>query len=636
MTRRARWLALGIGIPAVALLVLIAVWRWDWFIPLVESRVSAAIGRPVHVHGLSVDLGRITTVSVHDIVVDNPPAWDGVLARIDRVDISVVPWAYIWRRELILPSVVVEAPHVWLLQRKGGDANYHLGISGGSPGGGGKMQVGGLVVRNGAIRANLAEPQADFTVNVATRLVDDESRITAVVDGAYSGAPIAGSAEAGSILSFRDPTNPWPVEVHLRNGETRLHMKGTVQDPMNLAGVNLALELSGQDMSQLEGLAAFPLPRTPPFQIAGQLDYAAGRIVFRDFKGLMGRSDLSGDIEVDPLSQPITVMADVYSQQVDLADLAGMIGAEPGRVSTPGQSIERRARIAEARSSPGLLPDTPISLPKLDWANVHVRYRGQRIRGQSMPLDNLSVVLDIEGGVIKVHPVSTSVGRGALSLNAVMTPDANVLHTVAKIEVNRIDVSKLMAATGAFGGTGVINGSGTVEGRGRSVASILTTGNGGLRLGMSGGDLSALLVNLSGLQFGNAVLSALGLPQRTRVDCMVADLVLRHGVMGIQTFVLDTGEGIINATGTVDLRTEALDLTLRTEAKRFTVGSLPTPVNISGSFKNPAVAPGAELAARGGAAAALGAVFPPLALLPTIQFGTADDTKCERLLSRGR
>jgi hypothetical protein len=36
-----------------------------------------------------------------------------------------------------------------------------------------------------------------------------------------------------------------------------------------------------------------------------------------------------------------------------------------------------------------------------------------------------------------------------------------------------------------------------------------------MKMAMAGGDLSALLVDLSGLQFGNALLSALGFPKKT-------------------------------------------------------------------------------------------------------------------------
>jgi uncharacterized protein involved in outer membrane biogenesis len=143
---------------------------------------------------------------------------------------------------------------------------------------------------------------------------------------------------------------------------------------------------------------------------------------------------------------------------------------------------------------------------------------------------------------------------------------------------------------------------------------MAATANGNVRFGMTGGNLSALLVDLSGLQFGHALLSALGLPTRTRIDCMVGLIDIKNGVADMQPLVVDTGEDIINGTGTVNLGTEAIDLTVQTEAKRFTVGSLPTPIMIGG----------------------LGFLFPPLAALPTIQFGSGDDNRCQRLLASAR
>ena len=71
----------------------------------------------------------------------------------------------------------------------------------------------------------------------------------------------------------------------------------------------------------------------------------------------------------------------------------------------------------------------------------------------------------------------------------------------------------------------------------------------------------------------------------------------------------------------VSLAKETLDLALKTDARRFSVGSLPTRIDIGGTLKNPKIQPGAGVAARAGAAAGLGVLFAPLALLPTIQLG---------------
>ncbi len=198
-----------------------------------------------------------------------------------------------------------------------------------------------------------------------------------------------------------------------------------------------------------------------------------------------------------------------------------------------------------------------------------------------------------------------------------------------------MDVDKLLAATGVARGAGAINGRAVIEGTGRSMAEILAHGNGELKLYMgAGGNLSALLVDLSGLEFGNALLSALGVPNRAQIQCLVTDFVLHSGEAQSRLTMLDTSEARIGVTGGIDLRDEALKLMIRTQAKHFSVGSLPTPIGIGGTLGGPSIQPDlVEAGARAAAAVGLGVLLTPLAaLLPTIEFGTGEDNACAGLL----
>jgi hypothetical protein len=71
ITRRLAWA----GVPALLLAILVAVWNWDWFIPIVQSRASAALGRTVTISHLHLRLGRVVQVVADDVVVANPPDW---------------------------------------------------------------------------------------------------------------------------------------------------------------------------------------------------------------------------------------------------------------------------------------------------------------------------------------------------------------------------------------------------------------------------------------------------------------------------------------------------------------------------------------------------------------------------------
>jgi AsmA family protein len=621
-SRRVVVWSLVFGTPVLLVVAVAMFWGWDLLIPLLQSRASAALGRPVAIAHLHVSPGRILRITADDVVVGNPPKWEGEpLATIPRLTVEADAWTYIRHGQLVVPLVEIQRPLVVATQSSTGDANYRLNIASGNS----NTKIGDVRIDDGRARVGLAKLQADFELSIATREADGQSQIVVTAQGTYAAQPINGQLIGGALLSLRDPSHPWPIDLRLSNGPTKVVLVGTLLDPLALHGASLNLQFAGPDMSLLDKLTGLPLPKTPIYQITGKLDFADGRVQFRDFKGRVGNSDLEGTIDVDPGKDRPEMVADLASRRVDLVDLGGFIGAEPGRTSTTSQANDR------------VLPGTPISVPKLQGADIHLKYRGQRIQGQSLPLDNLDVALDIVNGQVKLHPVTFGVGSGRIKGNIALGTQDPLPHAKADIEFQSVDVSRLMAATHLFEGAGTISGTGQIDATGNSLAQMLGNGNGAVRLGMVGGDLSALLVDLSGLQFGNALLSALGLPnKRTSVECFIGDFALQRGVMAIQALVLDTGEGIINGSGTANLKDEALDLQLRTESKHFTIGSLPAPIKITGTLKHPNISPGKELLARGGLAAGLAAAFPPLALLPTIQFGTGEDHRCNALLARAK
>jgi len=644
-----RW-AIWTGIPLVLIGLLVAFWSWDWFIPLAERQASAALGRKVTIEHLHVRLGRVTTVSADGLRIANPEGFAETppFARAERLAVGVDVMAYLRERAVVIPSIEVTRPVVEAIALEDGRSNYAFDF--GEPAGEGAAapppSAPGAAPRIGLLRivegkAHVVDPRlrADFNLDVATR--DEgtpEPRIAVGANGTYAGQRITGQAVGGAVLALQDEERPWPIELSLANGPTQVSLRGTIRNPLEFQGADLRLELRGPDMGLLQPLTGVPIPKTPNYQIAGQLDYVGGRVRFRDFTGRMGSSDIGGTIAVGTRGPKPEVEAELRSRRVDLADLGGFIGEEPGRASTPGQSRQQRQEQARNQSRGRVLPDDPINFPKFDAANVRLNYRADSIVGRNIPFDNLRVAMEVRDGTITLHPIALGVGTGQIEGEVRLEPqEEGRLSARADIRFQRLDVSRLMQATNAFEGAGRINGRGRIEGSGRSFADILGRGNGEITLGMSGGNLSALLVDLSGLRLGNAILSALGVPGRTTVGCFVGNVVLQRGVANLRTVIVDTEDVIVNATGSVNIARERLDVRMRSESKSFTIGAIPTSIVIDGTFRDPDVGPDlGELAARGGLIGGLAALVAPVAgLLPTIQFGTGEDNRCEGLVRGG-
>ncbi len=635
-TKRRRW-PFVVGGLALILIAAVAVFRWDWLIPVVNAQASKALGRPVTITHLHVRLGRVPHIEADGVTIANPADWPGGgnFATADRLSVDVDAMAYIRARQVVIPDIAVERPQVDAQQLADGRANWTLASDGSSAGPGPK--IGNLRISDGHAHVVLAKLRSDFNVDVATQDVAGQpSQIVASAKGTYAAQPISAQFTGGALLSLRDESQPYPVDLQVANGPTKVSVVGTIKDPLAFAGADLKLDLAGPDMSLLLPLTGVAIPKTPPYRVTGSLDYTAGLVKFTGMNGKFGSSDLSGDLQVDTKPDRPVLTAELQSKLVDLKDLGGFIGAEPGDA---GKGTKRAAASSPAASNGRVLPSDPISLPKLNVADVHLKYRAGRIQGRSQPLDNMRADLDIVNGTVSLAPLSFGIGRGQIVSDIKLAESGQGVHAKTTIDFQRVDVDKLVTATGAGRGAGAIGGRAVIDGTGRSMAEILGHGNGELKLYMgSGGNVSALLVDLSGLQFGNAVLSALGVPTRATVQCLITDFVLQQGLVDARTVLLDTDEARVGGKGSIDLRDETLKLVLNTESKHFSVGSLPAPVNITGTFAKPSVLPDlAVVGARAGAAVGLGILLTPLgALLPTIQLGTGEDGACAGLLANAK
>lgn len=627
---------IGLGTPLLSILLLILLGDWNWFRPLVEMEAAAKAGRPVHIGHFDVRVARAPLLIFDQVSIGNPEGFptDKPMGTIDRLSVRV-DLRSLFRGPIRIPEIAIEHPNFMLVQAAGGDPNWVFGDAKPATDPAPPPEIGALTISDGMIQVTTAKPQANFTLKVATRApaAGGEAAIVADAKGTYANQPIEGRFVGGSLLSLRDPARPYPVDLEAANGETHIALRGTVERPMDLGGANLALDLKGRDLADLYPLTGIPLAPTPAYHLAGKLDYGQSKITFRHFTGTVGSSDLGGDLGVEMRAGDVPlVTGTLTSHKLVLADLAGFIGGTPGKADSKNDT--HQAERAAAAANPKLLPDTPINLPKLRSADIEVSYRGERIDSQSTPLDNLSLALSIENGEIKLHPLSFAVGQGQIALNLALNAQGPLVHMVGDADFRRVDVARIMQSTKIFEGAGTIGGQIKIDTTGNSLAAMLGQGNGDVKLFMTGGDISALLVDLAGLDFGNSVLSLLGLPDRAPVRCMIFDAGLAKGDLQSRMLLVDTTEANVVGKGHVDLAQEQVDYQLTTEPKHFSVGSMPAPIDIKGALKSPSIAPDTVvLAERGAAAGVLGVLLTPLgALIPTIQLGLGEDNDCKSLL----
>lgn len=600
---------------------------WSLVLPLLETRASAALGRQVKIESLEVHPGRTATIVMHGLRIAGPDGFNGPdVATAVRATVEFEAETWLRTRKIVLPRIEVEQPSLNLIQTSFGHDNWTfpaLAADSNGP----SMEIGDLVITGGTGHLQVMEPAADVALTFATGGPAGERTLMVDAQGMYARQPIAVKAVGGALLNLTDTDKPYPVDITLANGPTRATLKGTVKDPLAGAGADLSLTLSGPNMELLYPLTGIPIPKTPPYTVSGKLDYANNRIAFGGIKGKVGSSDLNGALAMDLRGAQPLLTGTLNSRQVDMQDLAGFIGSEPGRTNTPGQTARQVEDVRRAEANPKLLPTRTISVPKLLSMDIHLQYRGDKVVGKDAPFDSIAVTLDIKAGHIRLDPLNLKVSGGTVAGYIDLNPIGNALSADVDVRMAHVNLGGLLAKAGLGSGQGPVNGLVRLKGRGASMAEIVGHGEGALQIVMpAGGQVNALLIDLSGGEIPSALLALIGIPSKESIRCLVADFALHDGILASRTLAVDTTDHIVTGGGRIDLTKELVEMHLRTDVKHFTIGKLGTPITIYGPFKKLSYGLDGDAIFRD--AGGLGLLFPKTAILPTIAFGVGDDSPC--------
>ena len=638
--RPSRPLGYLLGAVGMAVLLLVLFFDWNWFKGPLERAVSSATGRQFRIHGdLDVDLGRTITVSADRLQLANA-AWSehAGMASAQRVEIDIRALALFGLR-LHMTEVRAQRPDVWL-EVAPGDAtggNWEFGDKDKAPGTSPpRWRLDRLQLDDGRLRFIDAAEKTDIDIRLASvppgpGAEAGSAPVKLAGQGHWRGAAFSLEGQAASPLALADTATPYHIDLDARAGATRASASGTLTNPFRFQTFDLRMKLSGQDLEDLYPLLGLALPPSPPYRLDGRLRRNGEQWRYDGFKGQVGDSDLSGDVQVDVAGPRPVFNARLLSRRLDFDDLAGFLGAPPSTGS--GETANARQEKEAARRAAGgrLLPDTPYNLEKLNAMDADVRWRAEQIHAPRLPMiDDMDAHLLLQGGLLRLEPLDFGVAGGDVRSTIRMDARQAPIDTRLRIAVRGVELPRLFARSElAQGAAGRIGGDITLHGRGNSVAAILGSADGDVALGMGRGRISNLIMELAGLDIAEALKFLITKDRQVPIRCAFADFGVREGLMTSRALAFDSTDTIIVGEGTVDLGDEQLDLLLRPRPKDRSILSLRSPLRVGGDFRDPSFRPDlGALGVRGAIAIALGSITPPAALLATLETGPGEDSDC--------
>lgn len=458
------------------------------------------------------------------------------------------------------------------------------------------------------------------------------------LEGRYLKARIEGRGRAGQVISLRNKVVNYPLQIDLSAGSVALSAEGILANPGALSGLDFQVRLKADSMADLYEVTGLVLPNTPPFETDGRLtgSLEPDRAVWQydDFEGKVGQSDLHGSLKYTSGKPRPRLTGTMTSNQLRLADLGPTIGT-----SKPDNANRGREGAGKGRGK--VLPDSKFAAERWNAMDMDITFKGRHIiRPQSLPLEDLSVRAVMENAQLKLAPLTFGVAGGKIESQVAIdgrTPPlkAQIRGTVQGLQLSEL-FPKVQLMKKSFGR---MDGAVALESKGNSVAGLLGEGTGEMRLYVRDGTLSKQLLDLAALNLGSIVVGKLfGENKEVHLRCAVADFTVVDGLATTRVVKMSTDDAIVEATGTIDLGTEELNLRIKPESLEWKFFSLRSPLYVRGTFGDPNVGVEAgPLLLRAGAAVVAAAVAPAaLALVPITVPAADDDTHCKPLLDLGK
>ncbi len=617
------------------------------YIQQAADRVREATGRELRLDG-PVELRVLPSLGLvlDDVRFANAP-WGSrpEMVRVKRVEarVALLP---LLRGEIELGRLVLIEPDILLETDAKGVGNWVF-----KPPAGGTSSAAEGSARSAAIdvhaitidRGRIAWRRAGRTGGQELAIEQLRVRRDALgrkadVDlaAATNGQSFTLRGSTGTLRALLDRTASWPVDLVFATPGARFALDGTLDWRTPLPTFDGAARGELTDTAAVARLAGGPVGLPVPSSFEARAHAMQGEFTIAPLKASIGNHPVECKATVRTTGERPYVKLEVKAAALDLS------GAGRARAQTaPRGASSRGGRV---------FSDDPLPLDLLRGFDADADVAiGRLVTAGKLPLEDLAARAALRAGKLEVRPASAKVGGGAVSARVSLDAARSQAPTLAiQLDGRGIDLQQVAAAMGHGQSVqgGRVEVTAALSGPGSSARRFAAGANGEVRIVATGPvRLTGTALDLGGdlmTKIADTVNPYRRAERATELRCAVAVLPIRDGIATVQrTIAVETNRVHAVAAGTINFRSEALDLAIRpTVVEGIGVGAanLAEVVRITGTLAEPGI--GIDTAASARAALSVGGAVATggLSLLGEMLFNrvTADRAPCQTALAGGQ
>ena len=430
------------------------------FKPLIEERVSKAVGRPFSVgDDLRLALFPRAALTLTDLRMGNPVDFsEKEFLSIKSVEVRVKLWPMIFRDIQVQRFILIE-PQIVLVKNTQGRGNWEMPRKPAAPSpgpvppdkkGGFELPVEALAVGDFAIN-NGTLVWIDHTTGLRKQVTDINFRIKDVTLDQPLKFALAARLD-GRALALQGAIGPIgrqiglgtvPLDISLTAlDEIKMKLKGWVKDPMTAPQVELAIDLAAFSPRKLFAALnrPFPVASADP-KVLNRLSFSAGltadqtSLAVSDGKLSLDDSRLNLKLKIANFSKPDLT----FDLSLDKIDADRYLPPKSSTSQTEGRPAAAKSKTTDAKAA------KPFTAA---LAAVDGRLQAGSVIFNQKKIEDIRITLNGKSGPIKLA-LAARLQEGPVTVNGAIGPlgaDAGRQILPLDLAVNAVDHLKLHAA----------------------------------------------------------------------------------------------------------------------------------------------------------------------------------------------
>ncbi|MEE9543825.1 MAG: AsmA family protein, partial [Thermodesulfobacteriota bacterium] len=279
-----------------------------------------------------------------------------------------------------------------------------------------------------------------------------------------------------------------------------------------------------------------------PFGFSGRFDSIAkvtdpslGPLNLSSLKVRIGKSEITGKVDVDISAKRPRVTAHLASSNLDLREF----------IKTKRAEEEKKKSAKKPAKKKKVFPNDPIAIESMKAVDLDLSLKVKKLFTPALAMSDLSVDMTLKNGHLLVVPLKASVGGGKLDAKVDIRPSEKAIALDVNVELDNLDLARMakeLKIKEALSGT--IDADMKVKGSGASVAALMASLNGETKIVMGEGRIENKFLKFVGRDIASSLMGIINPLSKkekvTVVNCMVTGFDIDDGLAKSSAMVVDT------------------------------------------------------------------------------------------------